>query len=66
MERMDKIANVLDLIFRYGGSDGAHHKQWVIDQVVRMLAENYEVWVERYEGGQDGPKTYSWDEGIAP
>lgn len=27
----------LDWITRYGGIDGAHHKDWVLDQVARIL-----------------------------
>lgn len=27
----------LEYITRYGGSDGGHHKQWVLDQVARIL-----------------------------
>lgn len=30
----DSIKQALALIDRYGGVDGAHHKQWVLDQVV--------------------------------
>lgn len=57
----------LEMIFDYGGIDGAHHKQWVLDQVVRILAgEDYDKWIKLYEGGEDGPHTYSWDTGIAP
>jgi len=26
----------------------------------------YLEWVKDYEKGEDGPKTYEWDEGIAP
>lgn len=33
-ERIDKA---LDYILRYGGIDGGHHKQWVLDQVVKAL-----------------------------
>jgi len=29
--------NALTMIRRYGGIDGAHHKDWVLDQVVRSL-----------------------------
>lgn len=48
-------------------SDGDHHKMWLIDQMVRELTgEDYSAWVARYEEGEDGPHTYSWDEGIAP
>lgn len=57
----------LDLILRYGGIDGSHHKTWVIDQVVRALTgDGYEEWVRNAKAGEDGPDTYSWDEGIAP
>ena len=39
--------------------EGEHHRVWVIDQMVRMLAgDNYEQWVlERRD---------DWDTGIAP
>jgi len=62
-------------------TDGAHHKQWTIDQMVRVLAgEDYGQWVMNYEhcgkvpcpthdGGQsdwDCDEGYAWDEGIAP
>jgi len=56
----------LDLIWTLGGIDGDHHKQWLIDQLVRVLAENYEDWVIKFKDGEDGPDTYDWDEGIAP
>jgi dCMP deaminase len=57
----------LELIERYGGIDGEHHKQWVIDQVVRALTgDGYAEWVREMKDGEDGPDTYEWDEGIAP
>ena len=39
--------------------EGGHHRMWVIDQMVRILAgDGYEGWVlERRD---------EWDEGIAP
>lgn len=47
----------------YGQTDGAHHKMWVIDQMLRSLLEDgYDAWVETYE--DDGE--YEWDTGIAP
>lgn len=62
-----QIAAALLIAQRYGGIDGAHHKQWVIDQMVRSLtAEMYPYWVRMKKSGADGPDTYSWDEGIAP
>lgn len=33
----NQIAAAFQVIERYGQTDGAHHKQWVIDQVVRCL-----------------------------
>jgi hypothetical protein len=33
----DRIASALDLISQFGSIDGAHHKQWTLDQVVRAL-----------------------------
>jgi hypothetical protein len=62
-----RISAALWCITCFGGIDGAHHKQWCLDQVVRILkAEQYEDWVEEFEDGEDGSDTYSWDEGIAP
>lgn len=68
------IAKALDVAVRYGSTDGAHHKAWVIDQMVRALCgskqgENtvaYLGLVEDAKNGEDGPDTYPWDEGIAP
>lgn len=63
----ERIKKALEVIERYGGIDGAHHKQWCLDQVVRALkAHHYEKWVAEYNAGEEGPDTYSWDEGIAP
>lgn len=63
---MDKVKQALDLIEQYGGIDGGHHKQWVLDQLVRVLADDYDQWVKDACAGEDGPDTYEWDEGIAP
>jgi hypothetical protein len=67
MSSSNQIAEALDIIHRYGVIDGAHHKQWVLDQVVRALTgDGYADWVIRQKDGEDGPDTYEWDEGIAP
>lgn len=59
--------DVLKLVYSYGGIDGAHHKQWLIDQMIReILGDEYKAWVTNYESGEDGPETYSWEIGIAP
>ena len=56
-------------IYQNGGTDGAHHKQWLLDQVVRILCETedgYNTWVNNFESGEYGPDTYKWDVGIPP
>lgn len=67
MEENEEDPNkALGLITAFGGVDGGHHKQWLIDQLVRVLAPDYEQWVKDYENGADGVKTYTWDIGIDP
>jgi len=62
-----KEENILCLIDRYGGIDGGHHKQWLLDQIAREITgDNYDDWVREYQSGEDGPMTYVWDTGIAP
>ena len=64
---VEKIEQAIDLAVQYGGIDGAHHKAWVIDQMVRVLAgDEYDALVANAKDGEDGPDTYEWDEGIAP
>ena len=63
-ERDEKVLNFIN---EWGGIDGGHHKQWVLDQLVRIVAgDGYEEWVAKYSAGDEGPNTYEWDEGIAP
>jgi hypothetical protein len=67
MKDGEKIDRALAYIMEYGGVDGGHHKQWLLDQVVQMLADDkYDDWVKFFENGEDGPQTYEWDRGIAP
>ena len=60
----------LEIIEQYGGFDGAHHKQWVLDQIVRKLVgDKYEEWVKEMRGEYDDEEEmyeYDWDEGIPP
>jgi len=57
----------LELARRFGQSEKAHHKAWVIDQMCRvLLGEEYEAWVADAKAGEDGPDTYDWNTGIAP
>ncbi len=62
-----RIEKALDLIIKYGGIDGDHHKAWVLDQVTRALSgTGYRKLVKDACAGDDGPNTYSWEVGIAP
>ena len=61
-----KIKEALEFIKNFAGNDGAHHKQWVLDQIVHILADDYDQWRREFEDGEDGPHTYEWDDGIAP
>lgn len=63
----ESIQLALEVIGECGGIDGAHHKAWVLDQAVRHLTrDGYAAWVAEQCAGEDGPDTYTWDEGMAP
>ena len=62
-----RIDKAIEIAVSYGGIDGAHHKDWVIDQVVRALAGGeYDRIIAKARDGEDGPETHGWDCGIAP
>jgi len=81
----------LKYIEMYKGIDGSHHKDWLLDQVARILngspvkvkkakwedghteiryrvgtCKEYEDWVHSVKMGENGPDTYSYDEGVPP
>lgn len=74
----ERIEAALKIALECGGVDGAHHKQWVIDQMVRALtgcmgvngvmgeSPEYLAWVAKAQDGDDGPETYIWEEGLPP
>jgi hypothetical protein len=65
----ERVKDALQIAHAYGGCDGAHHKMWTIDQMVRVLLGGgaaYRRWVTAYQRGEDGPETYLWDEGTPP
>ena len=62
-----KINQAIETAVKYGGIDGDHHKAWVIDQIVRILAgDQYSKIIKEACNGEDGPDTYDWNIGIAP
>jgi len=63
------INEALEIVEKYGSTDGAHHKQWVIDQMVRkLLGTEYERWRSEYGWDFDLEEQVieGWDEGKAP
>jgi len=59
MTKRKRIKEALEIALRYGQIDGGHHKMWVIDQMVRILAG------DKYKELTTEPG-YEWDTGIAP
>ena len=58
-----KIDQAIFMALDCGTNDGSHHKMWVIDQMLRILAgEDYELKVSNFEDNG----LYSWDTGQAP
>jgi len=68
MDESEKITKAVGIISDYGSIDGAHHKQWVLNEVLKTLLGPgvYEKWLTAYCNGEYGPDTYEWDVGIAP
>lgn len=70
MKNKEKIKSALNLIYQYGSIDGGHHKQWVLDQVVRILTgDKYNEWINDFyldENGEYISEWEGWDTGIAP
>lgn len=59
-ERIDKACTIA---YHNSQMDGAHHKMWCIDQMIRVLqGDKYDDWVN--DATNDG--TEEWDTGIAP
>lgn len=59
----DRIKKTLDIAYHYALVDGAHHKTWVIDQMIQALTgDGYDEWIRVWT--EDG--IYDWDTGIAP
>ena len=68
----DQLKNIEELVVRYSQIDGAHHKMWVLDQILRELkGDDYDQFIHDYEYSdvEDNPTEeleYTWDTGVAP
>jgi len=60
-----RITLAINIATEHGMIDGAHHKQWVIDQMLRALFgdEKYNEWLDVTNSNPDYDP---WDQGIAP
>ncbi len=63
-DAQNKLDRIETMILSYGEIDGAHHKMWVLDQVMRI------VWGDEYDAKMadfnSDPGYDNWDTGIAP
>lgn len=64
-EAEERITKAAATIARYGMIDGAHHKQWLLDQALRLMLteEQYAAWIAEMNSD---PDYAPWDVGIAP
>ena len=69
-ELQDRIDDAVEIALDCGQFDGAHHKMWVIDQMLQLLlADKYQETMDAYcapDEGADEDDGYVWDQGIEP
>lgn len=59
-----RIDRAVDQILSYGMFDGSHHKQWLLDQILRILLDDdYHNRIKEYNSYEDYE---DWDEGSPP
>ena len=68
-----KLHKIEFLITQHGGTDGGHHKQWLLDRIIRhVTGDGYDDWCKAYRGQWIDDDEYTgweypdWDTGIAP
>jgi hypothetical protein len=66
---MDKFLEgktIKDIIIDALLTDGEHHKQWYLEQLLEALGHNLNDIKEELATPDENGDTYEWDEGIAP
>jgi len=62
-----KLDNIEKLLYDYGANEGAQCREWILDQIIMIIKDNdYQDWVEKFEDGVFGKKSYNWPRGIEP
>lgn len=67
MNNKQKLKEILLICEAYGGTDGSNHKQYALDQIVRIITgDQYKYWREGYEEWNDDRTDfqYWWDDGV--
>lgn len=66
----EKVRDALNILWENGQVEGAHHKTWVIDQLLRALTDDggpkYDGWAHEWEHPWNEDVDYRWERGIAP
>lgn len=63
----ERIKSALALIFEFGAIQGAQHKGWLIDQILRALTDTeYNAFVKKWEGEPESDSYCKWCVGVAP
>lgn len=64
VEYLKCLEDALQIALEYGAVDGGHHKEWVIDQMVRAMCldeETYQRFINKATSCG-----FKWSVGIAP
>jgi len=65
----NKEEKILNTIERYGMISGSHHKQWILNEILKTtLGDKYDEWVKEFNSYKDeNNEMYdNWDVGVAP
>ena len=67
MTNEEKLEMIFELASSYAGVDGAHHKQYALVEIAKLIkSDDFEDWYEEFLGrDQDGDRIYcEWEPGI--
>lgn len=64
-DELGRVGAALVLVSAAIQTDGAHHKNWYLDQIARVLINNEEAY-QKYRDGHIEDDVEYYDEGIAP
>lgn len=67
-QEMEEMPDGLEKAICYGVSglltDGAHHKQWIIEEMLKALGVDLDVLRDELRTPDKNGNTYSWNKGI--